>query len=117
MLYSYRFTPLLMERVWGGRTLARFGKRLPPNRLIGESWEISDRDDAQSVVANGDQKGRTLRQLVETLGSRLLGANCASAKRFPLLIKLLDAHERLSLQVHPPATIATQLGEIGRAHV
>ena len=110
MLYSYRFAPLLMERVWGGRTLARFGKRLPPNRLIGESWEISDRDDAQSVVANGPDKGKTLHQLVETLGSWLLGANCASAKRFPLLVKLLDARERLSLQVHPPPAVATQLG-------
>ncbi|MGD0016490.1 MAG: type I phosphomannose isomerase catalytic subunit [Verrucomicrobiia bacterium] len=110
MLYSYRFTPLLMERVWGGRALARFGKRLPPNKLIGESWEISDRDDAQSVVTNGPDKGKTLHQLVETLGSWLLGANSAGAKRFPLLVKLLDARERLSLQVHPPAAVAAKLG-------
>jgi mannose-6-phosphate isomerase len=118
MLYPYRFTPLLMERVWGGRALAQFGKPLPPDKFIGESWEISDRDEAQSVVANGADKGKTLRQLVETLGPQLFGANCSSSNgagvpacgRFPLLIKLLDARERLSLQVHPPATVAAKLG-------
>jgi mannose-6-phosphate isomerase len=114
MLYPYRFTPLLMERIWGGRALARFGKPLPSNKLIGESWEISDRADAQSVVANGPDKGKTLHQLITALGYETIvgghGSSRAAAPRFPLLIKLLDARERLSLQVHPPAAVAAKLG-------
>jgi mannose-6-phosphate isomerase len=110
MLYPLKFKPLLVERVWGGNALARYGKSVSPGQRIGESWEISDRDDAQSVVANGNFAGQTLRQLIKTLGSQLLGRNCGDAKRFPLLIKMLDARERLSLQVHPPAAIAPRLG-------
>jgi len=110
MLYPYKFKPILAERVWGGRALERLGKSLPPGKPIGESWEISDRDDAQSVVANGPAAGKTLRQLITQHGDRLLGTNCLSTSRFPLLIKLLDARERLSLQVHPPASIAGKLG-------
>lgn len=109
MFYPLKFKPVLMERVWGGDNLARYGKTVPAGQPIGESWEISDRDEAQSVVLNGPDKGKTLRQLTETLGSQLLGTNCDDAKRFPLLVKLLDARERLSLQVHPPATIAAKL--------
>lgn len=109
MLYPYKFDPILVERVWGGRALAKFGKAVPPNKYIGETWEISDRDDAQTIVANGPDKGKTLRQLVEENGAKLLGTNCRDTKRFPLLVKLLDARERLSLQVHPPANIAKKL--------
>lgn len=109
MLYPYKFQPLLMERVWGGRELERFGKALPAGKPIGESWEICDRDEAQTVVAAGPDKGKALRQLIEQHGADLLGANCRGAKRFPLLIKLLDARDRLSLQVHPPAAMAGKL--------
>ena len=120
MLYPLRFNPILVERVWGGQTLTRFGKVLPPGKQIGESWEISDRDEAQSVVANGPDKGKTLRQLIEAngheaiVGRRPSGRGSATSEatsraRFPLLVKLLDARERLSLQVHPPAHIATKL--------
>jgi len=116
MLYPYRFNAIFVERVWGGRTLARFGKVLPPGKRIGESWEISDRDEAQSIIANGPDKGRTLRQLIEANGVQLLGTNVTSSHRsmpaslrLPLLVKLLDARERLSLQVHPPARIAPKL--------
>src|SRR6266446_2928322 len=107
MLYPYKFTPAMVERVWGGNALAQYGKFVPPGKRIGESWEISDRDEAQSVVANGPLAGKTLRQL---LGEELLGRNCRQTTGFPLLIKLLDARERLSLQVHPPASVAAKLG-------
>ncbi len=130
MFYPYRFQPILAERVWGGQTLSRYGKTIPTGKVIGESWEISDRPDAQSIVINGPLKGQTLHQLIERLGyetvvGRVTSRGAASgaesdetpraraanaAYRFPLLIKLLDARERLSLQVHPPATIAKQLG-------
>ena len=112
MLYPYKFKPILVERIWGGTALARYGKALPAGRHIGESWEISDRSDAQSIVANGPATGQTLRQLIEKLGAdAIIGrARPPGAPRFPLLIKLLDARDRLSLQVHPPATLAALLG-------
>ena len=99
-----------MERIWGGRKLAElFGKELPANKRIGESWEIVDRPEAQSVVARGPLKGKTLHELWNE--SRLLiFGEVPNAPRFPLLIKLLDAHEKLSLQVHPPEQVARKLG-------
>ena len=98
-----------MERIWGGRRLeAEFGKKLPSNKRIGESWEIVDREEAQSVVSNGPLKGRTLHQLWTEHREEIFGS-VAVSPRFPLLIKLLDAEEKLSLQVHPPPDVAERL--------
>ena len=104
------FRPIFMERIWGARRIeTKFGKKLPPNVKIGESWEIVDRPEAQSIVANGPLKGKTLHDLWTQDRQSIFG-NVAEAPRFPLLIKLLDAHERLSLQVHPPEKVASILG-------
>src|SRR5437870_3801467 len=104
------FRPIFMERIWGGRKLAElFGKKLPANKRIGESWEIVDRPEAQSVVARGPLKGKTLHELWKE-GRSLIFGEVPNAPRFPLLIKLLDAHEKLSLQVHPPEQVARKLG-------
>jgi mannose-6-phosphate isomerase len=111
MLHPYKFVPTPVERVWGGDALRRYGKNVPTGKRIGESWEISDRDDVQSIVANGPDAGKTLRQLIKTLGyDSVVGRAQPRGERFPLLIKLLDARERLSLQVHPPAAVARKLG-------
>ena len=104
------FEPIFMERMWGGRRLdSEFGKKLPPNTRIGESWEIVDRLEAQSVVANRPLKGKTLHELWTQNRHDIFG-DVPETPRFPLLIKLLDAQERLSLQVHPPEKIAARLG-------
>ncbi len=111
MLYPLTFRPLLKERIWGGRNLERlYGKALPPRVLIGESWEVSDRPGDVSVIANGPLAGKDLHWLVENHGTELLGSVKPHAGRFPLLIKILDAQEKLSLQVHPPADKAAALG-------
>ncbi len=111
MLYPLKFQPILKERVWGGRNLERlYGKSLPPEVPIGESWEISDRPDDISVIANGPLAGQDLHWLVEHHGKELLGQAKLRGNRFPLLIKLLDAQEKLSLQVHPPKNKAAELG-------
>jgi mannose-6-phosphate isomerase len=111
MLYPLTFHPLFKERVWGGRKLEQlYRKPLPPRVPIGESWEISDRPDAVSVVANGPLAGRDLRWLMEHEEPALMGNAGAASGRFPLLVKLLDARQKLSLQVHPPAKIAARLG-------
>jgi mannose-6-phosphate isomerase len=105
------FEPLFMERVWGGRRLERlFGKKIPAGVRIGESWELVDREEAQSVVHEGVLKGKTLNELWNEYRPAVFGARYASwGARFPLLVKLLDAEERLSVQVHPPASIAAAL--------
>lgn len=106
------FEPLPMERVWGGRRLeTMLGKSLPPGAPVGESWEIVDREDAQSVVHDGGLRGATLHELWTRRRVEIFGAAYEGhpAPRFPILIKLLDARERLSVQVHPPAHVAGAL--------
>ena len=99
-----------MERMWGGRRLeAEFGKKLPPQRPIGESWEIVDRPEAQSIVREGLLRGKTLHELWSQYRDEIFGESPDSS-RFPLLLKLLDAHDKLSLQVHPPEKLADRLG-------
>ena len=111
MLYPLIFHPLFKERVWGGRKLAEiYHKPLPPGVHIGESWEISDRPGDVSVIANGPLAGKNLHWLVERHAPELLGATQRAHGRFPLLIKILDAQETLSLQVHPPPAKAAELG-------
>jgi mannose-6-phosphate isomerase len=104
------FRPLYQERVWGGRALeAQLDRELPAAKSIGESWEIVDRPEAQSVVANGKFAGRTLREVILKHGSTIMGPSWPTAKTFPILVKWLDCRERLSLQVHPPASVAGEL--------
>ena len=105
------FTPLYMERVWGGRGLElKLGRTLPEGKVIGESWELVDREHEQSVVAEGAHKGKTIRELLENSGADILGPGREGSQPFPILIKWLDCQDRLSLQVHPPAAIAPILG-------
>lgn len=109
-LYPLTFQPIFKERVWGGRALERLYKKpLPPKVPIGESWEISDRPGDVSVITNGPFAGKDLRWLMKHHASELLGDARPANGRFPLLIKILDAEEKLSLQVHPPAHKAAEL--------
>ncbi len=106
------FSPLYMERVWGGRELERvYQRELPhPDRPFGESWEIVDRDDAQSVVDDGPWHGTTLHDLWTNHREEIFGEKIANSPRFPLLVKVLDARDDLSIQVHPPIDLAASLG-------
>ncbi len=107
-LYPLRFQPILRRYLWGGRRLESLGKALGPGNDYAESWEIVDRGADQSVVAAGPLAGRTLGELVRRHGPELLGCH-AGLTQFPLLFKFLDAHDRLSVQVHPDDTRAAQL--------
>src|ERR1043166_9019740 len=112
MLYPLTFRPIFKERVWGGRSLEQlYRKTLPPGQPIGESWEISDRPGDVSVITDGPLAGKDLHWLMKHHRHDLLGdAKATPEGRFPPLIKLLDAREKLSLQVHPPAGHAAALG-------
>ena len=112
MLYPLIFHPIFKERVWGGREIERlYGKKLPAGAPIGESWEISDRPGAASAIVNGPLAGKNLRWLMENHSVELLGdAKPAGENRFPLLCKILDARDKLSLQIHPPMNKAAELG-------
>ena len=111
MLYPFVFQPIFKDRIWGGRELKRlYGKTIPAGQPIGEAWEISDRPGDASVIANGPLAGKNLRWLMENHAAEILGdAKPAAEGRFPLLCKILDAREKLSLQVHPPASKAKEL--------
>ena len=111
MLYPFLFRPIFKERIWGGRELERlYQKPLPAGVPIGESWEISDRPGDVSVIANGPLAGQGLDWLMRHHSIDLLGEPPAQQGRFPLLLKILDCREKLSLQVHPPAAKAAALG-------
>ncbi len=101
-LYPLRFEPIYQYRLWGGRRLADLlAAPLPGDGPIGEAWVLSDRADHASRVADGPLEGRTLGELLELLPEQMLGPLAGRYPRFPLLLKFLDVHELLSLQVHP----------------
>lgn len=100
------FEPLYQERVWGGRNFeSLLGRTLPEGQVIGESWEVVDRPEAMSALADGT----TLRALIEADPTGIMGEGWDAARPFPILVKWLDCQERLSLQVHPPASVADEL--------
>lgn len=102
LLYPLRFEPIYQYRLWGGRRLADvLSAPLPADEPIGEAWVLSDRDDHPSRVANGPLKGQTISQLLKLAPVQLLGELARRFRRFPLLLKFLDARKMLSVQVHP----------------
>ncbi|MGD0479426.1 MAG: type I phosphomannose isomerase catalytic subunit [Terracidiphilus sp.] len=101
-LYPLRFEPIYQYRLWGGRRLSGLlSAPLPGDGPVGEAWVLSDRDDHQSLVANGPLKGQTIGRLMEQYRTQLMGKLAPRFLRFPLLLKFLDAREMLSVQVHP----------------
>jgi mannose-6-phosphate isomerase len=116
LLYPLRFEPIYQYRLWGGRRLADLLNATLPSGPIGEAWILSDRDDHPSRVANGALKGQTIGELLKQFPEQLLGKLAGRFRRFPLLLKFLDAREMLSVQVHP-ADARTDLlpaGETGK---
>ena len=106
-----KFEPIYKERPWGGTSLSTFFKReikLDSNK-VGESWDIVDRNEAQSIALNDLYEGMTLREIIANNCDTIMGPIWHKEARFPILVKWLDCHERLSLQVHPPESIATTL--------
>ena len=102
----YIFEPIYQERVWGGRNFeSKLGRVLPSDKVIGESWEIVDRPEAMSLI----EGGKSLRELIQENPEAIMGAGWTADRPFPILVKWLDCQEKLSLQVHPPASVAGEL--------
>jgi mannose-6-phosphate isomerase len=121
-LYPLLFEPVLKDYIWGGRNLETIlGRTLPPGK-IAESWEIAAHKDGTTAVANGRFAGTPLTNLHQQLGLDLIGSNNQWAQerdKFPLLVKLLDAHQPLSVQVHPDDAyaLAHEGNELGKAEM
>lgn len=116
MLYPFKFDPVLKDYIWGGRKLEKLGKKLPEG-IIAESWEISSHPDGVSTVCNGEFKGQLLTYMIERYGKEIVGTEIySSTGKFPLLIKFIDANDKLSIQVHPNDEYAkvNENGELGK---
>jgi len=110
-LYPLFFKPVFKNYIWGGRNLATYGKQLPEHGIVAESWEIASHDDGTTVVANGVYAGQSLQYVFEIFGEDLVGSKnrwAIERGKFPLLVKLLDAKQRLSVQVHPNDAFAQE---------
>ena len=110
-LYPLLFEPIYVEIMWGGTQLsASLGRTLPErDKPIAEAWEIVDRDGAESIVENGPLAGASIRDVLNEYGKSFVGDVYKEGSRFPLLVKLIDAGKRLSLQVHPDEAASEKL--------
>ncbi|MCX7710533.1 MAG: class I mannose-6-phosphate isomerase [Clostridia bacterium] len=117
MLYPLKFKPVYKDYIWGGRNLEKLGRTLPEG-IVAESWEIACHPDGMSYVANGELEGLSLQEAVSKYKAALVGSrlHTDSNFKFPLLIKLIDANDKLSVQVHPEDSYADlhENGELGK---
>lgn len=112
-MYAIKFENIYYEKIWGGRDIENFRNNMP-NGNIGESWDVACHPNGNSIVANGEYKGKSLQNLIKEQGEQLLGKSISKDK-FPLLLKIINAKENLSLQVHPNDGYAiNNEGELGK---
>ena len=109
----FKFEPLLKQTIWGGDKIVTFKHLESDLDSVGESWEISGVPGDESVVANGEYKGKTLNEVLTEMKDKLVGADNYKrfGDRFPLLIKFIDARQDLSIQVHPDDETAHRQGK------
>ena len=117
-MYAMKLTAPCKDYIWGGTRLRdEYGKKSDADK-VAESWELSCHKDGRSVIANGEYAGRTLEEYIEKEGKAVLGTNCARFEYFPILIKLIDAKDNLSVQVHPDNEYALRVeGEYGKTEM
>lgn len=114
----FKLDPAFKDYIWGGTRLRdEYGKKCDYDK-VAESWELSCHKDGPSVVAGGEYKGLTLNEYIEKAGKGVLGKNCERFENFPILIKLIDAKDNLSVQVHPDNDYAMRVeGEYGKTEM
>lgn len=106
-MYPIKFENLYYERIWGGKDLEKFRDNVPSG-IIGESWDIACHKNGTGTVINGQLRGKSFDEIIKNYGERLLGKEIRS-KEFPLLIKLITAQDKLSVQVHPDDEYANRV--------
>ncbi len=113
MLYPMKFMPLFKNKIWGGNKIKEMGFDYSPLPNCGEMWVLSAMEGNESVVSNGFLEGNTINEVLEIYMGELIGEkNFAHfGLDFPLLVKIIDANDRLSIQVHPDDELARQRGE------
>ncbi len=109
-LYPLKFSPILKERIWGGRKLVDLFAKKANSEMIGESWELCGLPDNESIVSNGHLAENNLAELIEVYMGDLVGDEIFDkyGEEFPLLFKLIDAQDNLSIQVHPNDDLAAE---------
>lgn len=107
-LYPFVFEPIYKDRIWGGSKLKDFLDKDIPSQTTGESWEIADFPDDNSIVTNGEFAGESIKKILNQFGTQILGTKTVEnfGNCFPLLFKFLDAKEDLSIQLHPNDELA-----------
>ena len=114
----FKLVPAFKDYIWGGKKLVTDYNKEYDGSVLAESWELSCHPDGLSVITNGDFKGITLKQYIEQTGRAALGNDCSRFEEFPILIKFIDARERLSIQVHPNNQYAlTHEGQYGKTEM
>lgn len=113
-IYPMTFEPIYKDYVWGGRNLSTLGKKLPSDR-IAESWEASCHPNGTSIIDNGILKFKSLNEVIDQYGASIVGTKMIY-KKYPLLVKFIDANDKLSVQVHPDDNYAKihENGESGK---
>ena len=110
-----KLTPAIKDYIWGGTRLSKEFDMLSFSDRQAEAWVLSCHKDGESIIENGEFKGRTLSDVLKNEGKNYLGTNCEKFEEFPILIKLIDAKENLSVQVHPDDEYAMRVeGEYGK---
>ena len=115
--------PLVMQApvkdyIWGGTKLRDKYSKVSSAEKLAESWELSCHQDGPSIIANGAAKGKTLEQYIQEQGKEILGSKAQAFENFPIMIKLIDAKDNLSVQVHPDNEYALKNeGEYGKTEM
>ena len=118
MLYPLKLTAPLKDYPWGGTRLKTEYHKETALEKVAESWELSCHKDGESIIANGEAAGKKLSEYIEAEGKGILGSNAEKFTYFPLLIKLIDAKDSLSVQVHPDNEYALRVeGEYGKTEM
>lgn len=113
-----KLKPSFKDYIWGGHRLVEEYNKNYDGEILAESWELSCHPDGPSVVMNGHDAGRTLREYIDKYGKEVLGSNCSHFKNFPILIKFIDAKDKLSIQVHPDNSYALKNeGQYGKTEM
>ena len=114
----FKLEPAFKDYIWGGTRLRdEYGKNCDYDK-VAESWELSCHKDGASVISGGEFDGLTLQEYIDKVGRQVLGTNCGKFENFPILIKLIDAKDNLSVQVHPDNDYAQRVeGEYGKTEM